>query len=354
MSSKVKYYLLAFYKFVNVENPEVEVKKLKQFCDGIGMKGRIYIGEEGINAQCSVNDGQKTALLLYFNTHPLFNNIPDIELKSTQVPDHQFPKMIVRYKKEIVGLGVVYNASEIEESKFKISIDEFKNVIDKGNSSDYLILDMRNNYEYDLGHFKNAQPAGTMTFRETEKYIADYRAKSGDKEVIMYCTGGIRCEKLAVLLKNSGMENVKQLDGGVIKYTNLHNDGNWLGNLYTFDDRVSTFIGDSETHTIIGKSHYSGDPAETMYNCRYSICNKQIIANPKEYKKHFGFCSEECFDNAIQDLNIRNIEFDDLDYKHIRNQIKRGLGTFEEMQILVSEHLKGKKTLNFKEKVFES
>jgi len=173
MSTRTKYYLLAFYKFVNVENPEKEVKDLKQFCDGIGMKGRIYIGEEGINAQCSVNEGQKTALLLYLNTHSLFNNIPDIELKSSIVPNHQFPKMIVKYKKEIVGLGVIYNANEIEESKFKISTEDFKNVIDNGSESDYLILDMRNNYEYELGHFKNALPAGTMTLRETEKYIAD-------------------------------------------------------------------------------------------------------------------------------------------------------------------------------------
>ena len=351
MSTKKRYHLLAFYKFVNVQNPEAEVKYLKRFSDDIGMKGRIYIGEEGINAQCSVNDGQKEALILYLNANQYFNNIEDIETKSTPIPEHQFPKMIVRYKKEIVGLGEIYDASEIKESKFKISTEDFKNVIDEGNPDDYLVLDMRNNYEYDLGHFKNAQPAGTMSFRETEKFIADYRANSGDKEVIMYCTGGIRCEKLAVLLKNSGMKNVKQLDGGVIKYTNLHNDGNWLGNLYTFDDRVSTFIGDSKTHTIIGKSYYSGKAAENMFNCRYALCNGQVIANPKEYKKHFGFCSEECWHNGIDDLNIRNIDFDNIDYNEMRNKVKRGVDTKENIQIQISEHLEDKLSkVNFKNK----
>lgn len=339
MSIKKIYHLLAFYKFVNVSNPETEVKILNTFCNDIGMKGRIYIGEEGINAQCSATEGQKNALLLYLDSHPLFNNIPDIEIKSTPVSDHLFPKMIVRYKKEIVGLGETYKASEIEESKFKIRTDEFKQIIDVGNPSDYLILDMRNNYEYELGHFKNAQPAGTMTFRETEKFIADYRANAGDKEVIMYCTGGIRCEKLAVLLKNSGMEKVKQLDGGVIKYTNLHNDGNWLGNLYTFDDRVSTFIGDAKTHTVIGKSHYSGKPAEDMFNCRHAICNRQIIAKNKEYKEHLGFCSEKCLHEAVNDLNIRNVDFDEFDYNEIRSNIKRGLETEENSKKLVSVHI---------------
>jgi len=154
----------------------------------------------------------------------------------------------------------------------------------------------------------------------------------------MYCTGGIRCEKLAVLLKHSGMENVKQLDGGVIKYTNLHNDGNWLGNLYTFDDRVSTYIGDSQTHTIIGKSHFSGKPAEDMFNCRYAICNKQIIAKPKEYKEHFGFCSEKCIDDAINDLNIRNVDFDNIDYNELRRKVKSGEESKEKIMKNIFEH----------------
>ena len=126
------------------------------------MKGRIYIGEEGINAQCTVNPGQKKALLLFLNSHPLFNNIPDIEIKATPVGGHQFPKMSVKYRKEIVALGAVYKAGDIEHHKYKASIEEFKNLIDRENPDGYLILDMRNDYEYRLGHFKNARPAGTM------------------------------------------------------------------------------------------------------------------------------------------------------------------------------------------------
>ena len=342
MNKKNTFRLLTFYKFIYVPDPRDEVKKLKRFCTDIGMRGRIYIGEEGINAQCSANPGQKQALIFYLNNHPLFNEIEDMETKETLVDAHKFPKMIVRYRKEIVALGITYKSNNIDKAKYKMSIDNFKDVIDKRDPSDYMILDMRNNYEYNLGHFKNAFPAGTKTLKETEQFIEEYRSEAGDKEIIMYCTGGIRCEKLAVMLRNSGMENVKQLDGGVIKYVNRFDDGNWLGNLYTFDDRVSTYVGSEDTHTMIGKCHYSGIPAEDMYNCRYGVCNKQIIADPAQYKKHLGFCSNSCWKSAADDLNIRDWKLDKMNYKHIRSRIKKGELSNSEASKLVYDHLNKK------------
>lgn len=337
--SKSKFRLLTFYKFIDVPNPKEEVADMKLFLEDIGMKGRIYIGEEGINATCTCNEGQYKAFMMYLEKHKLFSNIPDIEEKVNFVKGHQFPKMIVRYRKEIVALGAVYKASDISEAKYKMKVDQFKDLLDSEDPDKYLILDMRNDYEYRLGHFKNAHPAGTMTFKETEKWIEEYKKRGGEKEVIMYCTGGIRCEKLAVMLQDSGMDGVKQLDGGVVKYINKFNDGNWLGNLYTFDDRVSTPVGDSDTHKIIAECHYSGVPTEEMHNCRYGKCNKQIIAKPKEYRKHMGFCSESCYKNACQDLNIRDIDFDKLDYKKMRWEIKMGHRSKKEVQRYVSEHL---------------
>jgi UPF0176 protein len=292
--------------------------------------------------------GQKQALLYYLDNHPLFNDIEDIDSKETPVDSHKFPKMIVRYRKEIVALGITFKAENIDKAKYKLSVDSFKDIIDSKDQSDYLILDMRNDYEYELGHFRNAYPAGTMTFKETEKYIDEYREKAGDKEVIMYCTGGIRCEKLAVMLQNSGMDNVRQLDGGVIKYVNKFDDGNWMGNLYTFDDRVSAFVGSDATHSVIGRCHYSGKPSENMYNCRYGICNKQIIADPEEYRKHMGFCSESCWKNAADDLNIRDAEFDSYNYKDLRSRFKKGESSKSELAEIVRNHLsKNLQKVNF-------
>lgn len=316
-----KYTLLTFYKFVDIPNPHEVVEDHLQFTLDIGMRGRIYIGEEGINATVSGNEGQIKAYRLYLDSIDYFKDIPDIDDKSCPVPEHMFEKMHVRYRKEIVALGEKYTAKDIQNSKHKMNIDEFKKVMDE-NDNNYVIIDMRNNYEYELGHFKNAIPAGTLTFKDTERLIDHYKENFSDKKLIMYCTGGIRCEKVSVLLEKKGLPGVYQLDGGIVKYINKHNDGNWLGNLYTFDNRVSCYIGDDGNHTIIAKSHYSGKSAEDMFNCRYGPCNDQIIATKQEYEEHMGFCSEQCAHNAMDDLYIKKEDFDYMDYKKLRIEVK--------------------------------
>jgi len=350
MKIKKKFKLLTFYKFVDIENPQEVVNEHKIFCEDIGIKGRIFIGEEGINATLSCNEGQYKAYQLFLNSSKYFNDIADIEEKITNVTSHQFPKCIVRYRKEIVTLGTTYKAKEIEEFKNKIKVEEFKNLLDK-NQDDFVVLDMRNNYEFQLGHFKNAIPAGTVNFRDVKDYVSDFKEKFKDKQIIMYCTGGIRCEKLAVMFENEGLNGVKQLDGGVVKYVNNFNDGNWLGNLYTFDGRVSTKVGDENTHTIISRCHYSNEPAEDYFNCRYGPCNLQIIAKPKEFRKHLGFCCEECYDKAYNDLLIKDDKFDPIQYKDLRIELKQNPSKKEEIEEIIRLHLrKWIKGVTFKHK----
>jgi UPF0176 protein len=351
MIKETEYRLITFYKFVDIANPIDVVKDHKQFCSDIGMKGRIYIGEEGINAQISCNTGQEKAYRLFLDASEHFKNIQDIDTKATPIECHKFPKMIVKYRNEIVAMGEIYKSSEIAKSTFKMSIDEFKEVMDS-NPDDYVILDMRNDYEYELGHFKTAIPAATDTFKEVMDKLKDYKAEFAEKEVIMYCTGGIRCEKLGALLENSGLKGVRQLDGGVIKYVNTFDDGNWLGNLYTFDDRISTYVGSENTHTVISKSYYSDLPAEDYFNCRYADCQSHFTAKPDEYKKHYGFCSEQCRDKAIEDLLIRNADFDKNNYKLLRGSIKQN-PALEEMikEKIRKEILAATKNIEFKFKV---
>ena len=322
MKKSKKYILLTYYKFVDIINPEYVVSEHKSFCEDIGLKGRIFIGEEGISGTVTGLPGQIKAYKLYLESIPYFKDIPDIDVKSTIVDSHKFEKLIVRYRKEIVALGERYTADEIEKYRHKMTIEEFKQILDS-NNSDYVILDMRNDYEYELGHFKGAVPAGTFHFRDLKKIIDGYKELYKDKKLIMYCTGGIRCEKASVMLEKAGLSNVFQLDGGVVKYINTYNDGNWLGNLYTFDGRISTFVGDEKTHKVISKCHYTGKPAENFYNCRYAPCNYHFIALPEEYQYHFGFCSEECYLKAKEDILIRNdFTLDKNNYKLLRGQIK--------------------------------
>jgi UPF0176 protein len=341
MRYKETFTLLTFYKFVDVENPEQEVKQHLKFTKDIGMKGRIYIGTEGISSTVTGNEGQIMAYKLYLQNHPLWQDIADMDIKSSPTDGHKFPRMQVKVREEIVALGKKYSKEEIEKAGNRMSIEEFKDLVDNKNPDDYIILDMRNNHEYKLGHFKNAIPANTLNFRDLEEQIEEYKKQFWDKMVISYCTGGIRCEKSTVMLQKAGLKNTYQLDGGVVKYINTYNDGNWLGNLYVFDDRVSQQVGDEHTHTTIGECIYSGKKTDNCENCRLSSCNARIIADKKQYKKHAGFCSEECAKNAVETLLVKtDLDFDSMKYKQKRGAIKRYPELKEELENEMRNHLK--------------
>lgn len=322
MQHSTTYSLLTFYKFIDITHPEQEVADHKQFCVDIGMKGRIYIGEEWISATVTGNVGQVQAYKMYLAKNQYFCDINDIDIKATPVENHEFDKMIVKYREEIVALGKKVSEKQVQAADKQISPEKLKRIIDE-QDEERAILDMRNDYEWQLGHFKNAIPAGTIHFREVQDLIKKYKKKLAGKKVLMYCTGGIRCEKLSVLLKEQWVDNFYGLEGGVVKYTNQFNDGNWLGNLYTFDGRVSCPIGDQATHTTIAECIYTGEKTDHCENCRYSPCNARIICEPKAYRKHFGFCSKKCADNAKKDLLIKNVDRDSIDYKSLRGLIKQ-------------------------------
>ena len=336
---KETFTLLTFYKFVDVKDPQKEVKEHAIFTNWIGMKGRIYIWTEWISATVTGNEGQIMAYKMFINAHPLFNNPEDMDIKSCKVEGHQFPKMKVKVRDEIVVLGKKYSKKEIEEAWNRMKIEDFKKLLDNGKIEDYIVLDMRNDHEYRLGHFKNAIPASTLTFRELEDKIEEYKKQFGDKKVISYCTGGIRCEKSTVMLQKAGLKNTYQLDWGVVKYINTYDDGNWEGNLYVFDDRVSDRVWSDEQHTVIWECCYTGEKTDHCENCRYSPCNARLICTPKAYKKHFWFCSEECFEAGKKDLYIKSSSFDKKNYKLERAKIKVNPELKEEIFSSLSKYL---------------
>lgn len=339
MILKESFTLLTFYKFVDVKDPKKEVEDHLRFCKDIWMKGRVYIWTEGISSTVTCNEGQLMAYKMYLNNHELFNNPDDLDIKSSKVDWHKFPRMAVKHREEIVSLGKKYKREEIEKAGNRMGIEEFKDILDNGKIDDYIVLDMRNNHEYKLWHFKNAIPANTLTFKELENEIENYKKQFWDKKVISYCTGWIRCEKSTVMLQKAWLKNTYQLDWGVVKYINTYNDGNWLGSLYVFDDRVSDFVGDENTHTTIWECVYSGKKTDNCENCRYSDCNARLIADPKEYKEHFGFCSLECAQNSIKTWLVKNADFDKMDYKIARSTIKNHPEKKEEIMQKIENHI---------------
>lgn len=316
------YKLLTFYRFVDIANPLSEVEKHKIFCEDIWMKWRVYISEEWISATMTCNEWQYQAYMYFLQDSQYFSSIPDIDTKITYVDDHAFDKMIVKYREEIVALWQKVSEEQVRFADQQISIEEFKRIIDEQDDN-RAILDMRNDYERQLWHFKWAIPAWTVSFREVQDLIKKYKKKLKDKNVVMYCTWGIRCEKLSVLLKDAWVKNFYWLDGGVVKYTNTFNDGNRLGNLYTFDGRVSCDIGDTSTHKTIAECIYTQEKTDNCENCRYSPCNARIIATSQAYRRHMWFCSSRCAEQAQDDLLIKNVERDPIDYKSLRGIIKQ-------------------------------
>ncbi len=339
MQQSNQYTLITFYKFVDIKTPLNEVKSHMRFCNDIGMKGRIYIGEEGISATATCNNWQLQAYKLYLANNEYFFDVWDqINEKSSPVSEHMFDKMVVKYRQEIVSLGKTINEASFQRSLQELTDKEFKKIID-GNDPDWVILDMRNSYEYKLWHFKNAIPAGTINFREVEEMFDEYKKQFIDKKVLMYCTGWIRCDKLSVLLKESGVDNFYGLQWGIVKYINKHNDGNRLWNLYTFDGVISKKVGDSNTHTTIGKCIYSGLDSNNCENCRYSPCNARVIARRKQYKRFGGFCSLECFRKAQEDGLIKNEWFDSMDYKSLRRDVKKWNLWHDKFIEIIKKHL---------------
>lgn len=341
---KPKYELLTFYKFVDI--PEDELESIGQehldFCRDIGLKGRVYIGTEGISSTVTGNLGQCRAYRMFLETSKYFRDISDIDTKSTPVDGHEFPRMSVKIRPEIVTLGVKVTADEVKQYKKELTPEEFKAILDGDKADDYLILDMRNDYEYRLGHFKNAIPAGTVNFREVPNLLKEYGEKAQGKKIIWYCTGGIRCEKAAVLANKMGDTEFYSIQGGVVKYVNEHNDGNWLGNLYTFDGRVSTFVGDENTHTTIGQCLYTDELTDNCENCRYAPCNARLIATPKAYKKHMGFCSEECYLKARQDGLVKVMDWDAMNYKALGRSWRAGEADKNAVMQMIADHLDAK------------
>jgi UPF0176 protein len=313
---KPEFRLLTFYKFVDI--PESELDDIAQehldFCRDIGLKWRVYIGTEGISSTVTGNLGQCRAYRGFLEASPYFRDIPHIDEKATKVAGHEFPRMSVKIRNEIVTFGVKVTADQVKKHKKELTPTEFKEILESDKKDDYLILDMRNDYEYRLGHFKNAIPAGTTNFREVPKLLEKYNEMAKGKKVIWYCTGGIRCEKAAVLANAFGGTEFYSIEWWVVKYVNEYNDGNWLGNLYTFDGRVSTEVGDKETHTTIGTCLYTGELTDNCENCRYAPCNARLICSEKAFRKHMGFCSKECYTKAREDGLIKVMSWDKMDY----------------------------------------
>ncbi|MCF3944614.1 oxygen-dependent tRNA uridine(34) hydroxylase TrhO [Oceanobacillus alkalisoli] len=286
---KEKYQVLLYYNYVHIEDPEAFAAEHLKFCKEAGLKGRILVAEEGINGTVSGTIEQTQQYMDMMHADERFK---DIVFKIDEHEGHAFKKMHVRPRKELVTLRLEDDIDPLELTGKYLEPKDFRAAMER---DDVVILDARNDYEYDLGHFRGAIRPDIETFRELPDWVRENRDMFEGKKILTYCTGGIRCEKFSGWLVREGFEDVAQLHGGIAVYgkdPEVQGDL-WDGKMYVFDERISVPVNQRE-HVIVGKDYFDGEPCERYVNCANPECNRQMLTSEENEHKYLRGCSHEC------------------------------------------------------------
>jgi len=235
---------IAGYKFEPLEDPVDLVRMYQQKCDDLKLKGTMLISKNGINFSLAGTKEATDTIITFLEEDNRFLNIP---LKITYSETQPFRRMKVRLKKEIISLGRK-DINPRELTGERITPQDLKNLLD--NKEDVLVLDTRNEYETRVGKFENAIDLNLDTFRDFPKAIESLPEEYKDKQIVMYCTGGIRCEKASAVMMKAGFADVKQLEGGVLDYFKETGGAYWEGDCFVFDERVALDTELNETDYI--------------------------------------------------------------------------------------------------------
>ncbi|WP_430813104.1 rhodanese-related sulfurtransferase [Carboxylicivirga sp. RSCT41] len=279
---------VSFYKYVIIDDPAEMRDTLYSMWDKLQCYGRIYIAGEGINAQMSVPDHfwQDFKEQLYSITD--FNNIP---FKIAVEDDGQsFLKLQIKVRKQIVADGLKPEEYDVTNVGKHLSADEWNTAMDEG----AIVVDMRNHYESEIGYFDGAILPDAETFKEELPEVVDRLKDNKDKKILLYCTGGVRCEKTSAYLKHHGFSDVNQLLGGIIDYSrqveNEHLENKFVGKNFVFDNRMGERISDD----VISHCHQCGKPCDTHTNCSNKQCNLLFIQCDSCRTEYNGCCSNDC------------------------------------------------------------
>lgn len=300
MSHTTDYQILLYYKFVTIPDPEQFTAEHLAYCKGLGLKGRILIATEGINGTVSGTVEQTEQYMRDLRANPLF---ADIVFKIDPADGHAFSKMFVRHKQELVTLRYDKPLDPNTQTGQHLSPQDFHEYLQR---DDVIVLDGRTDYEYDLGHFRNAIRPNIDSFKEFPEWIEENMSEYKDRPILTYCTGGIRCEKLTGVMMDQGFNHVYQLDGGIVTYGKDPEIQGKLfdGKCYVFDERISVKINHTDEDVIVGRCYHCDEPADNYINCGDDRCHRQHIVCDKCEEIHHGYCSPACEDNDIARTHV--------------------------------------------------
>lgn len=282
---------ISFYRYFRIEDPKSFRDQLYKQLDALKVFGRIYLAHEGINAQISVPQSNFEALKNDLYSIEALNGV---RLNIAVDDDGKsFWVLKIKVRDKIVADGIEDPSFDMRNKGRYVNAEEFNKLTNDPNT---IVVDMRNHYEYEVGHFENAIEVPSDTFREQLPMAADMLKEAKDKNIIMYCTGGIRCEKASAYMLHRGFKNVFHLEGGIINYANEIKEkdlpGKFRGKNFVFDNR----LGERITEEIIARCHQCGKPADTHVNCANEACHLLFIQCDECKEKYEGCCSKECQD----------------------------------------------------------
>ncbi|UPK67069.1 rhodanese-related sulfurtransferase [Chitinophaga filiformis] len=279
----------SFYQYAKIEDPNAFRDELYQRLYTLGVFGRIYVAHEGINAQVSIPEHNFDAFRDTLYSYPFLNGI---RLNIAVDDDGKsFWVLKIKVREKIVADGIEDPTFDMSTKGKYLDAKSFNELTE---DPDTIVVDMRNHYEYEVGHFENAIEVPSDTFREQLPMAVDMLKDKKDKNIVMYCTGGIRCEKASAYMLHNGFKNVFHLEGGIIEYTNKAKAQGlplkFKGKNFVFDDR----LGERITDEVIAQCHQCGKPCDTHTNCKNDGCHLLFIQCDECAAKYEGTCSDEC------------------------------------------------------------
>ncbi|RXK85448.1 oxygen-dependent tRNA uridine(34) hydroxylase TrhO [Filimonas effusa] len=280
---------ISFYQYFTIANPQEFRDSLYKQLFALKVFGRIYIAKEGINAQISVPQSGFEELRACLYAIPALNGL---RLNIAVDDDGKsFWVLKIKVRDKIVADGINDPSFSMEQRGKYLDASGVNELIDDKNT---VFVDMRNHYEYEVGHFVNAIEVPSDTFRDQLPMAVDMLRGQEDKNIVMYCTGGIRCEKASAYMLHHGFKNVFHLEGGIINYAKQVKDNGmdskFIGKNFVFDDR----LGERITNDVIASCHQCGKPCDAHTNCKNDGCHLLFIQCEECAEKYAGCCSEEC------------------------------------------------------------
>ncbi len=289
MNERERRITISFYRYFHITDPQAFRDQLYEHLQALGVFGRIYIASEGINAQLSVPGSRFPELRDYLYS---MDELDQVRLNEAVDDDgRSFWVLKIKVRDKIVADGITDPGFSMDNRGRYVNAREFNRLTE---DPDTIVVDMRNHYEYEVGHFEKAIEVPSDTFREQLPMAAEMLKQVKEKNIIMYCTGGIRCEKASAFMLHNGFRNVFHLEGGIINYAwEVKNTGlpnKFHGKNFVFDNR----LGERITDEIIAQCHQCGQPADTHVNCANAACHLLFIQCSGCAGTFEGCCSQEC------------------------------------------------------------